>query len=178
MYPPSVFMLVATLFSFVHGRSIARTLPNFTEIKAASAAWQCDTVKVSQFLDAATSLTGHDLVTAAEAALTAENNELVQKEVLDRAFTAVASARDAVDTADDTLVRRGTFQAVVGGLAELTKGDEDTDVVELIDRINRGRCRDVLPSIDDYLVQGSKLVGGQNVVLFAERPRNYQKLSY
>lgn len=119
-----------------------------TSITQAATNWQKDTGVVSNFLNDATSLTGTQFTSAASAALAAEKDELTQKAVLD-ADTSIAS-QTVIKSANNALTTQGNFQDVVNLLQDMVTKGSSVAVADT-NSINAVRCKEVLPSIDDYL---------------------------
>ncbi|KAI1198015.1 hypothetical protein F5X97DRAFT_333563 [Nemania serpens] len=132
--------------------------------------WRQDTSVVSQFLGAVPNLQGSRLESAAKVALDAENDELLHKKVLDRAF----GADPRIVGASDVLVNQGTFQSVVDALARFSADGASmspSEISALLQQTNRVRCGQVLPAIDTYFrVTGETLQNGG--LLLATRPVN------
>ncbi|KAI1327114.1 hypothetical protein F5Y16DRAFT_203546 [Xylariaceae sp. FL0255] len=161
---------------FVSIASLASALPaivprqDVQAIANAQNAWAHDTSVVSQFLGAATSLTGADLTNAAQIALDAEKDELTHKAVLDAKF----GTDSRIISANTILVTEGTFQLVVNNLANLAQNGATMSVGEvqgIIENTNADRCGKVLPAIDQYFqVSGDFLNNG--AILEATIPVN------
>jgi hypothetical protein len=108
--------------------------------------WMRDTGIVSNFLDTAEGLSGNDYISAAKIALAAEKDELNHKAVLDatRGIGDTASVKQA----NNVLATQGNFQKVVDLLQDMVnRGDQSKEDVQ---KINDGRCVNVLPNIDKY----------------------------
>ncbi|KAI1076717.1 hypothetical protein F5B20DRAFT_307382 [Whalleya microplaca] len=153
--------------------SAAGQIPT-VKIGNAANKWSADTSKVSQFLSAASSLSGHHLVEHATVALSAEKDELIHKGVLDQQFLAPSSPNRAVIVANNILVDQGTFQFVVDGLTILSNHGASLSrkqVNSIISQINEVRCGRVLPAIDTYFRASSELLHN-DLTLVATRPNN------
>ncbi|KAI6088192.1 hypothetical protein F4821DRAFT_234832 [Hypoxylon rubiginosum] len=163
------------LVSLTHAAPTAIVLTpraSASDVGDAQNSWAADTSRVSQFLSAAPDLSGSDLVEQAQAALDIFNGELAYKAVLDGVF----GGDPAVQAAAATLARPGTFQFVANGLQQFTTegaGMDKTAVDILVSRINRARCRDVLPAIDAYLKAASAFLNN-GLLMVANRPDNCQ----
>ncbi|KAG6006034.1 hypothetical protein E4U54_000243 [Claviceps lovelessii] len=152
--------------------------PTPQQIDAAAQSWQADTEIVSQFLSTAESLTGQQLEQAASRALSAENDELNHRVVLDRMFRTGSTQRKlaSVEQASNVLDTQGTFQFVVDALQNLTNTGSQmssAQVGALVRAINEDRCSLVLPSIDRYLAAAAtagQQKGSVGAALRAIRP--------
>ncbi|KAJ4154840.1 hypothetical protein LMH87_000115 [Akanthomyces muscarius] len=151
--------------------------PSTNAIDNAQQSWQRDTGIVSQFLSTATSLPRNQLQAAASKALSAENDELTHKAVLDRMFlngprqNRLASIRQA----NNALETQGNFQLVVDGLDLLASRGarmSPQQVERKITSITTGRCQNVLPAIDDYFAAAGNLIQSTGTNLKAIRPNN------
>ncbi|KAI0014565.1 hypothetical protein F4780DRAFT_784983 [Xylariomycetidae sp. FL0641] len=170
MHFSNLLLSLAALPFLASGTPIA-SAPSEQAIATATNKWAQDTSRVSNFLSRGGALRGAALTRAAAAALAAEKNELVHKEVLDRAFLQRNDAA-AVAAADRVLVDQGTFQDVVDGLDTLArKGAAMTprQIADTVDRMNQGRCKFVLPAIDVYF-QASAQVTRNGLAAVANRP--------
>ncbi|KAJ3004368.1 hypothetical protein HKX48_001260 [Thoreauomyces humboldtii] len=133
-------------------------IPTSAELVAAAEAWRADTMKVSHYLNIASTLSGQVLKTAAAAANVAEKDELTHKAVIDRH---PISKTAAVVAANNMLVTEGHFQAVVDALTDVTqKGTASKDTPPVI---NANRCPNVLFAIDAYLRAANTAAGGNKV---------------
>ncbi|KAI0478122.1 hypothetical protein F4859DRAFT_503998 [Xylaria cf. heliscus] len=165
-------IVLATFFSLTQAlpTTLESRQSSIQQLADAQNQWRADTSKVSQFLSAVPTLQGSQLETAAQAALNAENDELLHKKVLDQNFS---SDKRIVD-ANNVLVNQGTFQSVVDALGKFaTNGGKmsPSDIAALLKQTNSVRCGKVLPAIDTYFrVTGEKLNNGG--FLLATRPTN------
>lgn len=153
----------------------SRQIPSADDISAAANAWAAETDVVSQFISAASTLSGSALTTSASNALSHEVDELTHKAVLDMEFgPGGPEASGLIVGANNILVTDGTFQVVVDGLRNLATNGATMSVDEVngaILAINTDRCGRVLPAIDTYLAAASKL-SNLGTVLLAGRPNN------
>jgi len=119
--------------------------PSPEDIQNAVNNWMANTGKVSNFLNIAEGISGENYHNQAQIAQADEKDELNHKAVLDQAF----GYQSGVQTANDSLVTNGHFQAVINALAVMVQGGPSvaTDNVNII---NLNRCKNVLPSIDAY----------------------------
>ncbi|GJN66033.1 Glutamine-rich protein 2 [Purpureocillium lilacinum] len=122
---------------------------NLQAVQSAAIAWRNRTAIVSSFLSRAVSLGPGRLADEAALALVAENEEVPFKAVLDR-----HCRPEALVAANATLEGQGTFRRAVDSLGRLARSGNSmsaAQVKEQVDKTARGRCQDVLPSIDRYL---------------------------
>ncbi|EFY91648.1 hypothetical protein J3459_008671 [Metarhizium acridum] len=130
--------------------------PSAQAIDNAARAWQRDTGVVSNFLSNAESMGSQQLQQQARIALSAENDELNHKAVLDQMFLK-GSPKDrkaSVRQANNVLDTQGTFQFVVDGLQTLSRRGarmSPGQVSSMVRAINQDRCPNVLPAIDSYM---------------------------
>lgn len=130
------------------------------DVAAAALHWHDDTMTVSQFLDfGATAGAKNDPQLKAKAlvAYNAEVDELNHKGVLDAYFGTLnsSSAPANLVSASQVLVQDGTFQLVVDGLFNISQDGN----LHIITKINKDRCRFVLPAIDAYINAGAAAAG-------------------
>ena len=147
--------------------------PSPQDIADAANEWAADTSKVSQFLSAASSLSGSDLATQAATALSNELDELTHKAILDEQFN--TADNPGVEQANNVLAGpQQTFQIVVDGLTNLANNGASMtpdQVAAEVQAINEDRCTFVLPAIDAYFLAVSDFL--QNgLTLVANRPDN------
>lgn len=125
--------------------------------------WMSDTTLVSQFLNTGKSIQDDtQFKKMADGAFKAEVDELTNMGVLMK----VIGNDPRVSIANQTLLN-GVFQMVVDNLQIMSfQGMAKSN---LIDTINAGRCPQVLPSIDTYMVVAAEYMQASNISGFQSR---------
>lgn len=125
--------------------------------------WMSDTTVVSQFLNTGKSISDEtQFKKMADGAFKAEVDELTNMGVLNE----VIGNDPRVSIANQTLLN-GVFQMVVDNLQIMSFQGQSK--MNLIDTINAGRCSQVLPSIDAYMIVATEYMQNSNISGFQSR---------